>query len=201
MSDTVYRTIREQVVDRIRNDVLAGELGAGERLREQALAERYGVSRGPIRDALLQLTQEGVLVAKPNCGVSVSHPPAEALQPLIVDVRRRIEAFALGRAMDVIGADDIAHLSQHVADLREACREGDMAGIVRHDMAFHRRLVALAGDEDLVAVWLPIIARMMLHYTRHETLMDSYREHAAILAAIERGDRTGATQALENNIQ
>ena len=66
----VYRTIREQVANEIRADVLSGRLSAGTDLREQTLAEKYGVSRGPIRDALLQLTQEGLLEAKPNCSAT-----------------------------------------------------------------------------------------------------------------------------------
>ncbi len=92
---TVYRTIREQIADHIRNDVLSGQLAEGAPLREQDLATRYGVSRGPIRDALLQLTQEGLLVSKPNCGVTVGSGPSDAIQPLIIQLRRAIEKFAL----------------------------------------------------------------------------------------------------------
>ena len=72
----VYRTIREQIADRIRADVLSGRIEPGTSLREVLLAKKYGVSRAPIRDALLQLSQEGLLVAKPNCGVKVGEAPA-----------------------------------------------------------------------------------------------------------------------------
>ena len=91
----VFRTIREQVADRIRADVLSGRLAEGTSLREQALAAQYGVSRAPIRDALLQLTQEGLLVAKPNCGVRVRSSSGQEIQPLVVELRRKIELFAL----------------------------------------------------------------------------------------------------------
>jgi DNA-binding GntR family transcriptional regulator len=74
----VFRTIREQVADRIRADGLSGRLSEGTSLREQSLARQYGVSRAPIRDALLQLTQEGLLVAKPNCGVQVASPSGDS---------------------------------------------------------------------------------------------------------------------------
>ena len=70
-TETVFRTMREQIVEYIRKDLLAGDLKAGDPLREKELAERFGVSRGPVRDALLQLTQEGLLVARPHRGVVV----------------------------------------------------------------------------------------------------------------------------------
>jgi len=198
--NVLYRTMREQIADHIRTDVLTGELAAGERLREQELATRYGVSRGPIRDALLQLTQEGILEAKPNCGVTVSHPPREEVQPLIVDLRRRIEKFALENAVANSNPRLLTALEHHIDALRTACSENDMAGIVRHDMAFHRAVVEFAGN-DMVDLWLPIVVRMLLHYTRHENLMDSHREHVAILEAIRSCDKTAAVAALERNIQ
>ena len=108
MSDTrMVRTIREQVVDRLRADVMSGRIGAGESLRETQLAERFGTSRGPIRDALLQLTQEGLLVSRPNCGVRVGCPPDGALSPLLFELRHKLEVHALGRIMDELDdADD-----------------------------------------------------------------------------------------------
>ena len=77
----VYRTMREQIADRIRSDVLSGRIESGTSLREIPLAKQYGVSRAPVRDALLQLTQEGLLEAKPNCGVRVSPPIQEQSAP------------------------------------------------------------------------------------------------------------------------
>ena len=91
---TVHRTIREQVAAHLRYAVLSGELGEGEALREQTLARHFGVSRGPVRDALLQLTQEGLLVAEQNCGVRVRRPDP-AIRSLVVGMRRKIENFAL----------------------------------------------------------------------------------------------------------
>jgi DNA-binding GntR family transcriptional regulator len=192
--------MREQIADHIRTDVLTGELTAGARLREQDLAARYGVSRGPVRDALLQLTKEGLLAAKPNCGVTVSQPPTEDIQPLIVELRRRIELFAIGKAVAEFTDEDIGHLERHVQGLGDACRQGDLASVVQHDMAFHRLLVEASGP-DAVELWLPIVMRMWLHYGRHEDLMESYQEHAEILEAVRNRDADAARAALERNIQ
>ena len=197
----VYKTIREQIAEHIRTDVLSGEFAAGERLREQSLATKYGVSRGPVRDALLQLTQEGVLVAKPNCGVAVNEPLTAALQPLVVDLRLHIETFAVTRA--IAGAREalVGQLEDLVCDLEAACRAEDIPGGVQADMAFHRAVIEAAEEPELLAIWLPIVARMMLHYTRHESLMDSCREHEAILAAVRAGDVNSAVDALGRNIR
>ncbi|MEQ8787739.1 MAG: GntR family transcriptional regulator [Pirellulaceae bacterium] len=198
---SLYRTLREQIVEQIRSDVLTGRIAEGDSLREQALAERFGVSRGPIRDALLQLTQEGLLVSRPNCGVKVGPAPSAAIQTLIVDMRRKTEAHALRRVFGELEDDDLAQLDAILARLRAACEADDMASVVQHDMAFHRWFVERTGDADLLAVWLPVITRMRLRYTRHRNLLESYREHAAVVEAIRRGDRQAAVKALVTNIQ
>jgi DNA-binding GntR family transcriptional regulator len=194
-------TIREQIADHIRSDILSGRLVEGEQLREEPLARRFGVSRGPIRDVLLQLTQEGLLASKRNCGARVGAAPDEWTQPLVVDLRRRIEVFALRRALKVLDENAVECLDEEVERLRIACQRADMAAIVRHDMAFHRHILEMTGDENLVAMWLPIVQRMMLHYTRHEDMMENHREHVAILEAIRAGDMKKAVTALKQNIQ
>jgi DNA-binding GntR family transcriptional regulator len=197
----VFRTIREQIADRIRTDVLSGKLSEGTSLREQTLAARYGVSRAPVRDALLQLTQEGLLVAKPNCGVKVGTPSDEEIQPLVIDLRRKIEVFALRKIFGRLSDADIDRLDETVERLRVACQKEDLGEIVRHDMALHRHILEATGNADLLAMWLPIVSRMFLHYSRHRNMMESHREHAAIVDAIRRRDRKAAIAALTANIQ
>lgn len=196
----VARTIREQVADRIRADVLSGRLAEGTSLREQALAKQYSVSRAPIRDALLQLTQEGLLVAKPNCGVRVAAVKEET-QLLLVELRRQIERVALQNAFPRIGDETIARLQETVDRLRSACESDDLPAIVEQDMALHRTIIETSGNPDLLAIWLPIVSRMMLHYGRHANLMESHREHAAVVDAIRSGDEASAIAALMANIQ
>lgn len=196
----VVRTIREQVADRIRADVLSGRLAAGTSLRENALAQQYRVSRAPIRDALLQLTQEGLLVAKPNCGVRVAAVKEET-QDLLVELRRQIEIFALRKAFQDIDEAFVDQLQETVDQLKAACEAEDLATVVEQDMALHRLIIQSCGNPDLLAIWLPIVSRMMLHYSRHNSMMDSHREHADIVDAIRAGDEKAAIASLEANIQ
>ena len=195
----VHRTIREQVAAHLRHAVLSGELGEGEALREQSLAQHFGVGRGPIRDALLQLTQEGLLVAEQNRGVRVRRPDP-AIRALVVGLRRKIESFAL-KGLSRLGDESPIFFAENLALFQATCRRGDMAEVVEHDMAFHRFIVENGGGADLVAVWVPVVTQMMLPYSRHRDLMDSYREHEAVVEALRRGDSAAALECLRANIQ
>ena len=196
----IYRTIREQITERLRSEVLSQQLGAGESLREVTLAERYGVSRAPVRDALLQLTNEGLLVAKPNCGVKVAPLPDQTLQPLIIRLRREIELVALERLFDRFDEVDFFPLRGILDDLRHACTKEDASSVAQCDMAFHRFIISATGENELPTLWLPVISRMMLHYSRHDKWMDSFREHQSIAEAIENHDRILASRLLTKNI-
>jgi DNA-binding GntR family transcriptional regulator len=199
-STVLYRTLTQQIADQIRAEVLSGHLPVGTPLREKALADRFGVSRGPIRDSLLQLTHEGLLISKPNCGVMVGRTLCERIQPLVVKLRRQVETHALEMLLED-GIDVLPELTRTCEQLRTACETADMSAVVQHDMAFHRCIVESHGDDEMVAIWLPIVVRMMLHYTRHKELMDSYHEHMAIVDAIRKGQAKQAIRALEKNIQ
>ena len=195
------QSVREQIAEHLRTDILSGQLSAGHQLREGKLAKRFGVSRGPIRDVLLQLTQEGLLVSKPNCGVRVGESLDKWTQPLIIDLRQTIEIFALKKVFESLGGKAIKHMDEMVENLRIPCETGNLAEIVKHDMAFHRYILELTGDDNLIMIWLPIVQRMMLHYTRHGDMMENYKEHAGILKAIREKDFERAAEALKQNIQ
>lgn len=202
MADTdLHRTIREQIADRIRGEVVNGRLARGEPLREQALAERFGVSRGPIRDALLQLTHEGLLMARPNCGVKVSEAASPAVQELIIRLRREIEFLAADLLLRVPAESNVRPVAEALEPLRLACDEGRTEDVPELDMALHRALVEASGEADLVALWVPITARMMLRYSRHANLSECYAEHLAILDALRSGSRDAVRAALVANIR
>ncbi|MBI1348437.1 GntR family transcriptional regulator [bacterium] len=196
----LYRNLREQIVEQLRRDVLSGELPAGEPLREESLAKRFGVSRGPIRDALLQLSQEGLLVTLPNRGSKVGPGPSTVIQPLVVSIRRQIEAFALRQIFASLTAEDLSAIATILEAFHTSAIKGDLASTVEQDMAFHRWFVERVGDPDLTAMWLNTILRMRLRYTRHASLLDSYDEHVAVLEALRRHDLEAAVALLEANI-
>ena len=194
------RTTREKIADVLRAEVVSKVLKEGMPLREEALAKRFGVSRIPVRDALLQLTQEGWLVSKPNFGVRVAALPNTDLQPLIVTLRRQIESFALKSMMKRLDEVDLSAMDRIIQDLRVACEKGEVGLVVDADMSFHRFIITSSNTSDLMPLWMPVITRMMLHYSRHANWMESYHEHANIASAIKAGNQKKALALLKANI-
>ena len=95
-ADTLIRGLREQIVERLRGEILSGRLTEGTPFREVELSERFGVSRGPIREALQQLTHEGMLVSLRNCGVRVAPDPPDSIRQLVVPIRQTIGSSRCG---------------------------------------------------------------------------------------------------------
>jgi DNA-binding GntR family transcriptional regulator len=200
VSDGAIRSVREQIVDQLRNEVLADQLSAQQPLREVELAERFGVSRGPIRDALLQLTQEGALVYAANRGVRVGTPASDEIRDLLVVLRRQIETGALEQIFDRLTEEDDDRWREILDQLQRACERENMPAIVEHDIAFHRSLVRRTGSADLEAIWLPITVRMRLKYSRHKNLIEVYNEHAHIVDHIIRRNLKSAVKLLAKHI-
>lgn len=204
-SVTSIRSIRDQITDHIREDLLCGRLNSGERLSEIKLAERFGVSRGPIRESLAQLTSEGLLVAKPNCGVTVAPEPPDDIRELIVPIRRTLETYALKLFFDDMTEQDFWMWDEILHGLERACVQGDRAAIAGQDIAFHRSIIARAGQADLLAVWTTILARIRGHFRQAvrqygDDLIQIHVEHRELVDLLRGGNKKAAIKALERHI-
>lgn len=194
-------TVRDQIADQLRSDLISGKFKPGERLREEDMADRFGVSRGPIRDVLLQLTKEGLLISRRNAGVMVNELPSPALQKLMVDLRLRIELFAVQNVVGKLSEEDFVDLDEYLEALGTALKKEDFTRATEVDIAFHRFIVERAGGVDLVNTWIPIVMRMRMNYQRISTPEQSIKEHQAIVDALQKQDSKAASAALKANIR
>ena len=201
MDKVASRRLRDKITDHLREEIMTGKLEEGVPLREIPLAKRFKVSRGPIRDALLQLTQEGLLVTQPNRGSRVNRVWADDVRPVMVGVRRDIECYAIAHMMRRGSDLDTSPFQENLDQFEVACRKNELDVVVRLDMAFHRMILRESLQPGLESVWLPIMGGMRLMYSRHRTLNDSFREHREIVRAIEQGKIRPAVAALRANIQ
>lgn len=193
------RSLREQIVDTLRSEVLCGVWSNEVPVREQALAERFGVSRGPIRDALLQLSREGVLVYRPNKGVRINTPPVESERQMLQTMRREMETYCLKRCLDQLNEADDEQLEGILAELTHACEREDIRAIADCDLALHRLLVRRASGE-LEVIWQSITSRLLMDYSRIDRFDEIIAEHKAIVSAIKHRDFEAAQKALQENI-
>jgi len=202
MSNTVKVVpIRDQIADQIRSDIISGELEPSEKLNEQALAERFGVSRGPIRDVIIELTKEGLLITKKNRGASVNSALDADLQDLMFGIRLKIEEFATQHVKGKLNDTDFTALESILDHLQESFNKEDFTEVTKTDIDFHRYIVGKAGGETLTNLWYSIVMRMRMSYSRLDNSSDCYDEHKVILDALRADDTETAIEALRANIK
>jgi len=192
--------VREQIADQLRSDIISGELAPDTKLNEQALANRFGVSRGPVRDVLLQLSKEGLLVSKSNVGASVNQMLPPGLQQLMVDIRRRIEVFCARKLNGKMTEEDFENLEDILEQFQEAFDKDDFTEVTKADIEFHRYLVNKAGGQELDNLWYPVVLRMRMNYKRLDSAQAGVEEHRNILKALRDNDTKGVVAALRANI-
>jgi DNA-binding GntR family transcriptional regulator len=198
----VRSTLRDQVADGLRAAVVAGQMAPGEVYSAPVLAERFGVSATPVREALLDLVRDGLMEPVRNKGFRVSELDAAELDAT-GDVRLLLEppaaALAAGRPDDE-RARAVAQLRPIAWAIVEAAERGDVLAHVRVDREFHAGLLALAGNPVLAETVMRLRDRSRLYglpgLARAGRLVDSAREHDALLDLVEAGDADGAAAAM-----
>jgi DNA-binding GntR family transcriptional regulator len=158
------RTVADQISDRLRSDLLAGAYPIGRPLREQELAKHFGVSRHPIRRALHKLTLEGLLNARPNCGVVVAASQHEHVNGLLTPMRKQFELYALQLAFPRLDDAQRREWRTIVRKMQRAGEDQNPQEVLDHDAAFHQQLLITAGLNEMIPVWQGIYARMRDHH-------------------------------------
>jgi DNA-binding GntR family transcriptional regulator len=194
-----------RIADQLREAVMSGSLPQGAQVGEVGLAAQLGVSRGPVREAMQRLVQEGLLRSVPHRGIFVVELTAADVRD-IYGARQAVESAAMLAIMRGPDAEKAARrLDAAVARMAAAAQRGDEAALSRGDLSFHELLVALSGSVRLrrMASTLLVETRMCL-----AALTDTYviparlvQEHAEIVAAIRSGDTARALAILDEHMR
>ncbi|MGW4565535.1 GntR family transcriptional regulator [Streptomyces sp. NPDC004561] len=182
-------SVRGQILDALRTALVAGELKPGEVYSAPVLGERFGVSATPVREAMQQLTLEGAVEVVPNRGFRVIERGTRELAEL-AEVRGLIEVPVMLRLARSVPAEHWAELRPLAEDTVRAAATGCPATYAESDRAFHRAMLSLSGNQELVRIaedlhrrsqW-PLVGGPVRH-GRADLVADA-AEHLALLEAL-----------------
>lgn len=191
----------EQLLDQLRGLIVRGELTAGTHLVEGWMAERFGVSRGPVRDALRQLEIEGLVETRKR-GVFV-HGLTDTDLVELYAVRGALEGLAVTEAIARLAAADWSPLDTAVAEMHAAADDGDPDRFGAADLDFHSGFYTIAANRRLAATWAlhrPLFAAMLAVTNTDRELAPVARDHADLSATIRAGEVGPALAALAEHL-
>lgn len=197
-------TLREQVFEHLREEILANRIKPGTELTEQALSSSLEVSRGPVREALGMLASEGLVKIVPRRGATVTELTAEEFIDAY-QVREALEMLAVRLAvprMDDVALQRLRELHESMVELAQ---DGEVRAFFDANASFHQFLVESSGNRRLQEIYRLIMSDMGRYRARslalRGTLAKSVAEHAAILDAVLVGDAECAAQLMADHIE
>ena len=197
------RTLKENVTEILRQLIIDGTLAPGTEFNQAQIAEQLGVSRGPIREALGQLEQEGLLQSVPYKGVIVTPLTRKYVEELY-SVRTALELLALDRSIERITDAEIDYLDTIVDEMRTVARNGDRTRLVEVDLRFHEYLLTRADHELALKLWLTLeVGMRRCLRTRHKiyTFLDEVvGSHPTLITALKARDVSLSRQILSDHI-
>lgn len=198
-----YLPLRDVVFNTLRQAILKGELAPGERLMEIQLAERLGVSRTPIREAIRKLELEGLVLMIPRKGAEVAKISEKSLRD-VLEVRRSLEELATELACQRMTEEEIRELGEAQEAFNRAVSQGDVIEIAETDEHYHDIIYMGTGNSRLVQI-LNNLREQMYRY-RMEYIKDADKrqilliEHEKILEALKSHHVQEAKDAMREHI-
>lgn len=205
MTQTVKRgeSLGAQVARVLRHRIVRGELAPGARITEEALAEEFDVSRGPIRDALTQLSFEKLVEVQRPRGVYIVGLTQDDVDQLY-SLRGALEQLALSRAMRVDEPSRWTAMAASVSRMADAAEAGDHAAFVSADLEFHSQIYALADHPRLAGAWsqyLPTFSALLEVTINHDNdLHESSDDHVKLMDVMRSGSLDDAAAVLTEHL-
>ena len=190
-----HQTLREKILETIREAILKGTLKPGEKVAEPELAERFGISRTPIREAFRQLESEGYLTVIPRKGAVVAALSEQDVQEFYA-IKSILEGYAAELAAAKLSDKEIDKLEAINERLKVLAKEGDVKAFFRVHNEFHELFLKAAGNSKLYELIqqlgmkfnrlrmasLSVEGRMAISVAEHDKLLEAFRKHDGSLA-------------------
>jgi DNA-binding GntR family transcriptional regulator len=199
----LYRRAADQVAASIRDSIANGSLRPGDHLHEVEIARAMHTSRVPVREAMIQLEQEGLVIRRPNRGSFVAELTEKILREVSA-LRGLLEGFAASRAVERLAPADFARLDGLINEMRAAAHEKDYHRLLQCDYLFHETIVHAADNELLEEIWRITHGKVRVYlsatnlvYSDRKTLVES---HVALLESLRTRDPERAREAMVTHI-
>jgi DNA-binding GntR family transcriptional regulator len=196
-------SLRERVAESLRAALVSGRMVPGTTYSIPALAEQFGVSATPVREAMLDLVNEGIMSAVPNKGFRVVEL-SDAELDQITELRRLLEVPTVGDLAGAIDRAAVRRLRSLADAVGDAARRGDVVGYVEADRELHLALLAEAGNPRLVEMVGRLRDQSRLYgleqLAAEGVLVDSAAEHMRLIDALESGDRRAAERVMAHHL-
>ena len=203
MAEVQIVTIRQQVYQILREEILNGSLQEGQWLQELEISRRLGVSRSPVREALRELSADGLVSEIPNKGVFVRTFTTKDIEE-VFEVRVLLENHAI-ESLYRLSDNDRMRLEATIKELRSAYEDGDRRLYIRKDSELHKLFISLSGNELLHSMYERVdcvIQRFRIYSLEEERrFSDSLDEHERIVSYILEGRLLEATQVNREHLR
>ena len=197
-------SIREKIYNKIRRDIIIGNLAPGERLIESKLSEELHVSRGSIREALRQLTTEGFLTFQTNKGISVSKLTVKQVDEIYA-LRSVLEGYAVRLATENITKKNLKHLAEMQASLVSATENESLTNWTDSNIAFHNFFIENSGNSYLIQQLDGLRCRTyrygIITITTPGAKERFLKDHKRIIEECERGKAELAERCMNTHIE
>lgn len=196
-------SLRDMVYFELKDAIMRGELAPGLRLMEIPIAEKLGVSRTPVREAIKRLEEDGLVIITPGCGAKVSGIRGKDVTDAL-EVRIVVETMAVRLAAKNIGAKQIDELKSINNEMRRAVREKNTAAFSLSDSRLHRAICEAAGNKVLLKVMHELETLVLRYRVEYIKSIASYNdiidEHDAIIKAVAAGNAEMAAKLVTSHI-
>ncbi|MFT8638594.1 MAG: GntR family transcriptional regulator [Bifidobacterium sp.] len=193
----------DQIVTLLRNQIIHGEIPQGSRIVEGEIAERYDVSRGPVRDAFTRLLSEGLLEKKRQGCVVRGVSEKDVWD--IYEVRVLFEESAVSHVISHLDTTDWTGMEQSIEGMHKALESGDLNQYALEDLNFHDALIQCSHNARIIGFWSTImpIFSVMLQVTNAQDsdLTPSFDDHVAILESLKSGENVDVKSLINRHLE
>ncbi len=198
-----YRNIAEQIATALRQAIADGKLRPGGRLLEVQIAREMGTSRAPLREALIQLEREGLVVRQPNRGTFVADLTEDLVRE-VASLRGVLEGFAASLAVKRLTQADFERLETILTEMLTVARRGDFPRMVEWDYQFHEYIMRASGHRLLYETWMGMDRKIRVYLSATNLMYADMKAvvqgHLSILQALRRRDPQRAIRVMAEHM-